>query len=263
MRFRTTSARKVTAAVLGALAAVLLVVTSPAVASPGDDDATYEVTFTNLTGGQYFTPPNWAIHGTDASVYSLSSPASPGVQAVAENGGVPTLAAELAATIDGAGNGSSGVGAAEGPVGPGQSITFTIAGDRDRLSIVSMLVCTNDGFAGLDTKALPSNVGQTKRHNLLAHDAGTELNTEVRGDLVPAEPCGPGAGSGMSNPDLAEGGVVPPPPRHRRRRRPRSRRLRLAGSGRPRHRHPDLLSAAVRRRSVAVTTGSDRPPTPP
>lgn len=75
-----------------------------------------------------------------------------------------------------------------------------------------MLICTNDGFTGLDAVKLPVQVGATATHFTAAYDAGTEVNTEAWSDLVP--PCaqltgfGDQGGSGVSNPALAEGGVI-------------------------------------------------------
>ncbi|MGH1505907.1 MAG: spondin domain-containing protein [Acidimicrobiales bacterium] len=173
-----------------------------------DPAPTYTVTIENLTAGQWLTPPNWAVHGRDASVFDRGAPASPGVQAVAENGGVPILAAELAAALDDAGLGTSGVAPADGPIAPGDAVTFEVTASGEQLSIVSMLICTNDGFAGLDSKWLPRWSGDSRAFFLGAYDAGTERNTEARGDLVPAPFCGDGDGSGESNPALAENGVI-------------------------------------------------------
>jgi hypothetical protein len=76
-----------------------------------------------------------------------------------------------------------------------------------------MLICTNDGFTGLDSLALPANVGDSVTAYRDGYDAGTEINTEDFADMVP--PCqgligvsSDDAGTGMSNPDLAEGGVI-------------------------------------------------------
>jgi hypothetical protein len=173
------------------------------------EPATYTVTVTNLTAAQYLTPPNFAAHDRGVDVFQVGRPASNGVQQVAENGGVPVLAAELASAIDGPGLGVSGVGA-DAPIGPGQSATFSFTTDARRLSLVAMLICTNDGFAGLDARALPRHDGQTRRYRVRAYDAGTEINTELRQDVPPAPFCGDGPGSGESNPALAEHGVVRP-----------------------------------------------------
>ncbi len=169
---------------------------------------TYTVTFRNLTDGQYLTPPNFAAHEREVGVFQRNQQASPGVQAVAENGGVPVLAGELDAALDQTGLGISGVGA-QAPIGPGEDVSFEFSTNFSRMSVVSMLICTNDGFAGLDTWRLPSKDDQTKRTNLRAYDAGTEINTELNVDLVPAPFCeGNGAGTDETNPALAENGVI-------------------------------------------------------
>ncbi|MEM7326116.1 MAG: spondin domain-containing protein [Actinomycetota bacterium] len=200
--------------------AVAMLLTSVLVATVGAGAAnadsgnrpqvSYTVTVKNITSGQYLTPPNVAAHTRDVDVFQRNQPASPGVQAVAENGGVGVLEAELAAAVDAAGFGVSGVGSpgAMGPLAPGEESTFTFTTDADRISIVSMVVCTNDGFAGVDSRPLPTRDGQTRTFRAQAYDAGTEINTEMRADLVPAPFCGPGEGSGMSNPALAENGKI-------------------------------------------------------
>lgn len=168
--------------------------------------ATYEVSYKNVTSGQYLTPPNFAAHNRDLDVFQVGRPASAGLQAVAENGGVLVLAAELDAALEGR-TGTSGVGA-EGPIAPGEEVSFSFTTEATRLSVVSMLICTNDGFAGLDSQRLPRREGQTRTRRVRAYDAGTEINTELRADLVGAPFCGPGEGTGKSNPELAENGVV-------------------------------------------------------
>ena len=204
-----------------ALIAVILLATLlvPATASAEgyDDrwykpaDRTYLITIENLTEGQPFTPPVVAAHKRNTSVWQAGEPASPGVQAVAENGGVPVLEAEVAANPK---VGAVAVGT-ETPIMPGQSVTFEFSAPRNtrRLSIASMLICTNDGFTGVNSLKLPRRGGVPTEVYLNAYDAGTEKNTERFKDLVP--PCGPltgvdsgGQGTGMSNPDLAEGGVI-------------------------------------------------------
>ena len=77
-----------------------------------------------------------------------------------------------------------------------------------------MLICTNDGFTGLDTVRLPR-----KKRTVYSrgYDARTEMNTEFFGDMVP--PCQgligvmsdpPVTGTGMSDPLLAEDGIIIP-----------------------------------------------------
>ena len=169
----------------------------------------YEVTVTNFTGGQPFTPPLVATHNGEIRVFRPGRPASFGVKEIAENGNLAPLETELLNDPR-----VSDVVIAAGsppPVLPGGSITFQITGDGNAnfVSWISMLICTNDGFTGRDGFRLPWKVGQTRSIRTIAYDAGTELNTQDFDDLVP--PCPPltgfpaGPGTGTSNPALAEG----------------------------------------------------------
>ena len=98
---------------------------------------------------------------------------------------------------------------------PGASVITTVTGRSDAgyLSAAAMLICTNDGFTGVAGLKLPTMIGESAVRSAVAYDAGTERNTEDFADLVP--PCqglrgvsSDDAGTGMSNPDLAEGGVI-------------------------------------------------------
>jgi hypothetical protein len=94
-------------------------------------------------------------------------------------------------------------------------VTLTVAGTSSAkyISWESMLICTNDGFTGLDRVRLPNGVGDTVTLHTNAYDAGTEVDTEDFADIVP--PCqglvgvsSGEPGTGVSNPALAEGGVI-------------------------------------------------------
>jgi hypothetical protein len=98
---------------------------------------------------------------------------------------------------------------------PGETIVFDLHGRTGAkyLSMVAMLICTNDGFTGANSIRLPKRIGESATLYAYGYDAGTELNTEAWADLVP--PCAGltgfdsmGAGTGTSNPALAEGGVI-------------------------------------------------------
>lgn len=171
----------------------------------------YTVTVTNLTERQILTPPVFATHTARADVFDLGRAASLGVQEIAENGNLTPLVDALA---DAEGVRASGIGAGdEGPLPPGAVRTFTIRTGRGvpLLSTVQMLVCTNDGFTGLDSLQLPRHGDDTVTAYLYAWDAGTEKNTDDVADFVP--PCSGGeTGTGVSNPALAEGGVIAPHP---------------------------------------------------
>ncbi len=211
------SRRRAIGAILTAALMSTVVVGTVAAHSP---DATYRVTILNLTDGQAFTPPLLAIHRNPVDVFTVGRPASFGVKEIAENGNLAPLISTLETT-----RGVASVAAAAAPLvplgSPGQTVhgfsnvvTMTITAPRDvrRISWVSMLICTNDGFTGVDGLRLPNHVGQTVARFTNAYDAGTEVNTEKLQDIVP--PCQGligvtgAAGTGASNPDLAEGGVI-------------------------------------------------------
>ena len=101
------------------------------------------------------------------------------------------------------------------PVLPGGSVTVSITATRgaEFLSFASMLICTNDGFTGVDSRLLPQNVGEALVLLSNGYDASTEINTEDFADIVPPCPALTGVpstdpGSGTSDPSLAEGGVI-------------------------------------------------------
>lgn len=69
------------------------------------------------------------------------------------------------------------------------SMSFTITAEPgDRFSLLMMMMCTNDGLAGLDAVRLPQGVGHVATYAVYAYDAGVELNTERSADIV--DPCG-------------------------------------------------------------------------
>jgi len=203
---------------LGALTAMALALATVApVAAAGS--ATYEVTITNLSSGQPLTPPIVAIHRGSTNIFDVGSAASVGIQQLAENGNGGPLLNALAANSD-----VTALESANAPLvgdgSPGEahgftdSVTFTIETSRDGrfLSFASMLICTNDGFTGVDRLRLPATVGATVLARTAGYDAGTELNTESYADIVP--PCQllsgltPIGGTGTTNPALAEQGVI-------------------------------------------------------
>lgn len=180
--------------------------------------ATYEVTVTNLTSAQPLTPPLAVTHRPALRLFRPGAPASHELQQIAENGNLDPMIA----SIDGHEHVADFAVAVAGdppPLMPGASVTFTIDAARgaQHISFVSMLICTNDGFTGLNALHLPQQVGSTIRVHAASWDAGTEINTEEFADLVPPCPILTGVpssdpGTGMTDPSLAEDGVVHPHP---------------------------------------------------
>ncbi|TQV76775.1 hypothetical protein FLL45_02115 [Aliikangiella marina] len=159
--------------------------------------AQLNVTITNLTQGIYFTPFVVAGHDDSARMFATGQPASSELQAVAEGGDISGFVSLL---------NSVGAVVVENPAGgllaPGSNASFTIdTGDLNYLSMVSMLLPTNDGFAGLDSWSIPSEPG-VYTVNLNAYDAGTEANDEIvnggGAPGVPGIPAAPGGDAGTN-----------------------------------------------------------------
>ena len=202
-------------------AVAVAIITLPTAVADDDENwrgAIYRVTITNLTTGQPFTPPVLAVHNRRANVFALGTPASEGVRQIAENGNNAPLVEALRAdpNVLEVLEGTAPVVPAANPGGtPFDSQTtfrFRTFGNARYVSLVSMLICTNDGFTGVNTIRLPRN-----STTILArgYETRTEQNTEDFADIVP--PCqgligvsSDDAGTGQSNPALGENGIVIP-----------------------------------------------------
>jgi hypothetical protein len=176
--------------VLGlATAAALATIALTAPASAGGS-TTWMVTVTNLTppgpgapGSQPLSPPLFVVHTNRAHVWRVGELASHGVAAIAEDADNSILESALP-QLPGIRTAFTGTG---GPIPSGQSRTFAVrtSGRFDRLSVVTMLVNTNDAFTGLDALRLRGHGATLAR---MAYDAGSEANNELRG-FIPGPCC--------------------------------------------------------------------------
>ena len=165
---------------------------------------TYEVSFTNLSTGQPMTPPVAAIHDPSVSLFQIGTPASTELQEIAENGNNDPMVALAGSLAEVSAAGLGFVDASNpGPVFPGETATLKLTTDATAqvFSAVAMVVCTNDGFTGTNSHALPG-AGESISFDVLPYDAGTEVNILDADYWVP--PCG---GSG-ENLRTNEGGVT-------------------------------------------------------
>lgn len=169
---------------------------------------TYQFIFTNTSPSQPMTPPVVAIHTPQTEdggirLFEVGAPAIAEVVEIAENGNNDPLVAvatgQIGQTVSAAGVAFVDP-AAPGPILPGQSATLNLTTDLDGqvMSVVSMVVCTNDGFSGIDSAALPES---TVTVNAPVYDAGSETNVLELNYWVP--PCG-----GEGNLGDEEGGVI-------------------------------------------------------
>jgi hypothetical protein len=182
--------RRIMLALLAALAAAALVTGSATADDDDDDDGgsaakTWQVTVTNLTppgagapGSQPLSPPLFVVHSGKADVWSLGEIASHGVAAIAEDANNSVLESALPG-LPGVKTVFTGAG---GPIPSGQSRTFTVetSGRFSRLSLVTMLVNTNDAFTGLDSLHLS---GRGRTLMTMAYDGGSERNNELESHI--------------------------------------------------------------------------------
>ncbi len=174
----------------------------------------YEVTIENLTTGQPFSPGVFVTHTAQQSLFAVGSEASEGIRLIAENGDPSTAVSMLTGAA-----GLGGVQVVDAPIhrqgGPGASsytLTLEAKANANRLSGAVMLICTNDGFVGVDGVKLPGGF-QPVTYSAMAYDAGTEVNDEASTSVV--DPCfaiGPTGGEVDGNARTAEGGTVQPHP---------------------------------------------------
>jgi hypothetical protein len=194
---RATLAGFLSAAAFGVLA-------GPAGAANGV--TSWHVKITNLTTGQPMSPPLWAIHDSKQHLWQVGKQATNGATLIAEDAFATPLNVLLQTDPD-------VLGAAvvlpavtdpvtPPPIPPGAAREFDIGtrGKFNRVSMIWMLVRSNDAFSGLDSlwlgadngkKGKKSNKRKLKNRTLLvnAYDAGTEKNNEV-GTFIPGPPFG-------------------------------------------------------------------------
>jgi len=156
--------------------------------------AQYEVTITNLTRAQVFTPILVASHRRGVHLFETGSAASTELSALAEGGDVVPLSTVLEAdhkVTDVENSGSL--------LMPGASVTVTVSAKHGakEISLASMMIPTNDSFIALDAVRVPKN-GRRKVYYSPGYDAGSELNDEsclnIPGPVCGGEGGSPGAG---------------------------------------------------------------------
>ncbi len=161
-----------------------------AVLSPGlvfaQEGGRYEVTVTNLTRNQRFTPILVVTHRDGLHLFEAGRPASAELRALAEEGNVAPFIQMLSAMTDKV---QEAVHTPAPPpldrlIRPGGSVSITVraTGFFDHLSLASMLIPTNDAFLGLDNVSLPRG-NRAAVYYLNAYDAGTERNDEQCGSI--------------------------------------------------------------------------------
>lgn len=173
----------------------------------------FSVEITNLTRGSYFTPLIIAAHPAENRLFTSGQPASLSLQAMAEGGDISGLASDLAGL-----SATTVENPVQGLLGPGASVSVDLntdaSPDNTNLSVLSMILPSNDGFIGLNGVNIPDEPG-TYIFNVNAYDSGTEGNDEVVGSGEPGQPgypapgpVGEASGSGGTGVTTTEEGFV-------------------------------------------------------
>lgn len=171
------------------LPAISILLAASFIAGCDDDDShndsgprSYEVQIINLTANQPLSPPALIAHRPGYHVFTDGSPASIGLEVMAEGGDNSSLLSEAqtnAAYLSSI--------AGSGPIGPGGTETYQLQvedGSHAYLSVLSMLVNTNDAFTAANAVDISDLwVNQTHNINIPVWDAGTESNTEAAGTI--------------------------------------------------------------------------------
>ncbi|USD29444.1 spondin domain-containing protein [Pseudoalteromonas sp. SCSIO 43201] len=156
-----------------------------------------EVKITNLTHGIYYTPLLVTAHAPGTALFSLGETASEPLQAMAEGGDISGLSNVLESI-----NADMVMNPAGGLLAPASSTMAMLSTSNGNtyLSLVAMMLPTNDGFVGLNSWPIPTEAG-TYEVYLNAYDAGTEANNELVVDGsgapgMPGIPASPGVTPG-------------------------------------------------------------------
>lgn len=152
---------------------------------------TFDVTITNLTRGQSFTPVLVVSHRPAKHLlFNAGEAASEELSALAEGGATDPLN-DMLKEMDGVRNTNTSTALLD----PGKSVTIQIKArsGRDRVSMAAMLIPTNDAFFSFQNLRLPHGRGQVVDYSP-AYDAGTEPNDELCVN-IPGPVCGGEGGS--------------------------------------------------------------------
>lgn len=145
----------------------------------------FEVSVTNETAGQPFSPMTLVAHKTAQMFWEVGQPVSVGLEYIAESGNATpwrdTLKDNSMVYLTKEG---------KGLILPGKSETFTFElseaelADDARLSFAVMLGKTNDGLVLMSGQKINTlKQGESTSVRLLSYDAGTELNRETAATL--------------------------------------------------------------------------------
>lgn len=137
----------------------------------------FTVEVKNLTQAQPLSPITVGLHQS-GELWKVGESASVVLEQVAEGGDNSAL---LSLSL------FNQTIAGEAPLMPGAAVNLSLTTpvlENQKISVISMMVNTNDGFTGLNALDVSAmDVGEVKMYSTYAYDAGTEINSEMAGTI--------------------------------------------------------------------------------
>lgn len=177
---------------------------------PSGGFGAFNVTVTNLTHGQPMAPSAIIVHEPGYNAFMSGTPASLGLENLAEGGSPMMLIGEAQDAVQFLdAQPSAGI---NGPGATTQVVTVLVPEldlDNVRLSVATMLVDTNDAFAGINSKDISNmEVGASMTFIAPAWDSGTEANTETAATMPGPAASAAGGGGEAAGFDAARDDLV-------------------------------------------------------
>ena len=150
---------------------------TPTPTPPAAEEIMLKVTAVNLTNGQPLSPIGIALH-KEGQFWQIGEAASAELETLAEGGDNSGLLGLDVVMMS---------SSTDAPLAPGasQELMLTTESLEDyKLSVITMMVNTNDGFTGLNAMDV-SNLAEGDSISMRTHayDVGTEENTEAQGTI--------------------------------------------------------------------------------
>lgn len=189
---------KVTKLALVASAALTLAACGDGNSTSSDSSesmAQYQVTVKNITNAQPFSPITVLLHDS-GQFWQVGESASDAIELIAEAGDNSSLVVD---------SDVSSYNSSDGVLGYGQSVTVSVTQNStaNYLSLITMLVNTNDAFSGLNKIDISElAVNDSLSYSAGAYDAGTEDNSEAAGTIPGPADGGEGFNAARDDVDM-------------------------------------------------------------
>ncbi|MFK7732418.1 MAG: spondin domain-containing protein, partial [Pseudomonadales bacterium] len=153
---------------------------TPEPPAPPPANAMFDISVTNLTAAQPFSPVAVLITEAGNPAFVVGEAASTGLEMLAESGDNSQLLADMNSISETSG---------ESPLAPGADATFTLELDSSdpsgtELTVLTMLVNTNDAITGVQGVNIGDlAVDGTMMMTGISYDSGTEANDELAANI--------------------------------------------------------------------------------